>query len=253
LERGLEVSCPSMCQSESGEDPSYRREREGGSERGRKGEREEERGKEGEERRGERATVMPQLSGGDDLGASDEMIAFKDEGDQEEKNPGSVSAERDLADVKSSLVNETEEPESRSGSPECEVRWVGWGSLSFPCPLSFPYPPVLFSLLPTPSFPLSQLFLSLSLQADGRPQPRIRESFVDKPRDFLHEGEDSSLTQSDKLPLCCIENCATFPKFDQLFLLPLLSLSLSFPAMFPNSQSKGKMEVSSREQLTPSS
>ncbi|XP_071322243.1 transcription factor 7-like 1-B isoform X2 [Trachinotus anak] len=51
---------------------------------------------------------MPQLNGGDgdDLGASDELIAFKDEGEQEEKR--NVSAERDLDDVKSSLVNESE-------------------------------------------------------------------------------------------------------------------------------------------------
>ncbi|XP_076615102.1 transcription factor 7-like 1-B [Chaetodon auriga] len=51
---------------------------------------------------------MPQLNGGDgdDLGANDELIAFKDEGEQEEKR--NVSAERDLDDVKSSLVNESE-------------------------------------------------------------------------------------------------------------------------------------------------
>ncbi|TDH02476.1 hypothetical protein EPR50_G00172950 [Perca flavescens] len=51
---------------------------------------------------------MPQLNGadGDDLGASDELIAFKDEGEQEEKR--NVSSERDLDDVKSSLVNESE-------------------------------------------------------------------------------------------------------------------------------------------------
>lgn len=51
---------------------------------------------------------MPQLNGadGDDLGAHDELIAFKDEGEQEEKR--NVSAERDLDDVKSSLVNESE-------------------------------------------------------------------------------------------------------------------------------------------------
>ncbi|XP_024154703.1 transcription factor 7-like 1-A isoform X2 [Oryzias melastigma] len=57
---------------------------------------------------------MPRLSGDadpDDLGASDELIAFKDEGEQEEKR--STSAERDLDDVKSSLVNESE---SNSGS-----------------------------------------------------------------------------------------------------------------------------------------
>ncbi|XP_017282958.1 transcription factor 7-like 1-A isoform X2 [Kryptolebias marmoratus] len=50
---------------------------------------------------------MPQLSrDGDDLGANDELIPFKDEGEQEEKR--NVSAERDLDDVKSSLVNESE-------------------------------------------------------------------------------------------------------------------------------------------------
>ncbi|GCC47903.1 hypothetical protein chiPu_0031951, partial [Chiloscyllium punctatum] len=43
---------------------------------------------------------MPQLPPGDDLGANDEMISFKDEGEQEDKRPGSVSADRDLADVK---------------------------------------------------------------------------------------------------------------------------------------------------------
>uniref|UniRef100_A0A3P9NPL3 Transcription factor 7 like 1 n=1 Tax=Poecilia reticulata TaxID=8081 RepID=A0A3P9NPL3_POERE len=49
---------------------------------------------------------MPQLNGGggDDLGANDEMISFKDEGEQEEKISENVSAERDLDDVKSSLV-----------------------------------------------------------------------------------------------------------------------------------------------------
>ncbi|KAI3362472.1 hypothetical protein L3Q82_012760 [Scortum barcoo] len=51
---------------------------------------------------------MPQLTGagGDDLGASDELIPFKDEGEAEEKR--TVSAGRDLDDVKSSLVNESE-------------------------------------------------------------------------------------------------------------------------------------------------
>ncbi|NXH47334.1 TF7L2 factor, partial [Dicaeum eximium] len=48
---------------------------------------------------------MPQLNGGggDDLGANDELISFKDEGEQEEKISENSSAERDLADVKSSL------------------------------------------------------------------------------------------------------------------------------------------------------
>ncbi|XP_059821359.1 lymphoid enhancer-binding factor 1 isoform X2 [Hypanus sabinus] len=55
---------------------------------------------------------MPQLNGGGDpeLGANDEMISFKDEGEQEEKILAEISGgeERDLADLKSSLVNESE-------------------------------------------------------------------------------------------------------------------------------------------------
>ncbi|KAG7234052.1 hypothetical protein INR49_005959 [Caranx melampygus] len=47
---------------------------------------------------------MPQLSsgGGDDLGANDEMISFKDEGEQEEKIQENAFTERDLADLKRS-------------------------------------------------------------------------------------------------------------------------------------------------------
>ncbi|XP_031760570.1 transcription factor 7-like 2 isoform X9 [Xenopus tropicalis] len=67
---------------------------------------------------------MPQLNGGggDDLGANDEMISFKDEGEQEEKISEISSAERDLADVKSSLVNESETPQNSSSDSEAERR-----------------------------------------------------------------------------------------------------------------------------------
>ncbi|XP_077571788.1 transcription factor 7-like 1-A isoform X2 [Stigmatopora nigra] len=67
---------------------------------------------------------MPQLNGGggDDLGANDEMIPFKDEGEQEEKISENVSAERDLDDVKSSLVNESENNSSSSDSEQAERR-----------------------------------------------------------------------------------------------------------------------------------
>uniref|UniRef100_A0A8C4ZPV6 Transcription factor 7 like 1b n=1 Tax=Gadus morhua TaxID=8049 RepID=A0A8C4ZPV6_GADMO len=67
---------------------------------------------------------MPQLNGGggDDLGANDEMISFKDEGEQEEKISEDVSAERDLDDVKSSLVNESENNSSSSDSEQAERR-----------------------------------------------------------------------------------------------------------------------------------
>ncbi|XP_075888033.1 transcription factor 7 isoform X4 [Nelusetta ayraudi] len=72
---------------------------------------------------------MPQLSsgGGDDLGANDEMIAFKDEGEQEEKIQENAFTERDLADLKSSLVNESEINQSPNGAavrraPQAEQR-----------------------------------------------------------------------------------------------------------------------------------
>lgn len=57
---------------------------------------------------------MPQLSsgGGDDQGANDEMISFKDEGEQDEKIQENAFTERDLADLKSSLVNESETNQS---------------------------------------------------------------------------------------------------------------------------------------------
>uniref|UniRef100_A0A3B3TDA9 Transcription factor 7 n=1 Tax=Paramormyrops kingsleyae TaxID=1676925 RepID=A0A3B3TDA9_9TELE len=53
---------------------------------------------------------MPQLNsgGGDDFGANDEMISFKDEGEQDEKIQENAQTESDLADLKSSLVNESE-------------------------------------------------------------------------------------------------------------------------------------------------
>ncbi|XP_056102896.1 transcription factor 7-like 1-B [Rhinichthys klamathensis goyatoka] len=67
---------------------------------------------------------MPQLNGGggDELGANDEMIPFKDEGEQEDKISENVSAERDLDDVKSSLVNESENNSSSSDSEQTERR-----------------------------------------------------------------------------------------------------------------------------------
>ncbi|XP_048836010.1 transcription factor 7-like 1-B isoform X2 [Brienomyrus brachyistius] len=50
------------------------------------------------------------------------MISFKDEGEQEEKISENVSAERDLDDVKSSLVNESENNSSSSDSEQAERR-----------------------------------------------------------------------------------------------------------------------------------
>ncbi|KAH0626341.1 hypothetical protein JD844_001277 [Phrynosoma platyrhinos] len=64
-----------------------------------------------EVRKEREAPKMPQLNsgGGDNLGANDEIVAFKDEGkEQEEKSQASIFTEGDLADLKSSLVNESE-------------------------------------------------------------------------------------------------------------------------------------------------
>ncbi|XP_043925183.1 transcription factor 7 isoform X4 [Protopterus annectens] len=63
---------------------------------------------------------MPQRNGGggDDLCATDEMIAFKDEGEQEEKIQEHAFLERDLADLKSSLVHESETHQQHHTSSE---------------------------------------------------------------------------------------------------------------------------------------
>uniref|UniRef100_A0A4W6FJ15 Transcription factor 7 like 1a n=1 Tax=Lates calcarifer TaxID=8187 RepID=A0A4W6FJ15_LATCA len=96
---------------------------------------------------------MPQLNGGDgdDLGANDELIAFKDEGEQEEKR--NVSAERDLDDVKSSLVNESEsssdseadrrpkpDPDLESRARHSQLRQQDGGGLFQPSPyVGYPF------------------------------------------------------------------------------------------------------------------
>uniref|UniRef100_A0A8C2IDV3 Transcription factor 7 n=1 Tax=Cyprinus carpio TaxID=7962 RepID=A0A8C2IDV3_CYPCA len=58
---------------------------------------------------------MPQLNGGggDDLGANDEMIAFKHEGDHEEKIRESAFTESDLADLKSQVIRRGQQEDQR--------------------------------------------------------------------------------------------------------------------------------------------
>lgn len=89
------------------------------------------------------AAGMPQLSGGGggdpELCATDEMIPFKDEGDpQKEKIFAEIShpeEEGDLADIKSSLVNESEiiptanghEVSAPPGRPGTRARGTRWG------------------------------------------------------------------------------------------------------------------------------
>ncbi|XP_074784454.1 transcription factor 7-like 1 isoform X2 [Athene noctua] len=61
---------------------------------------------------------MPQLepAGGDDLGAPDELIAFQDEGEEQDKGAGRGSAHGDLDELKSSLVSETENRGTGTGT-----------------------------------------------------------------------------------------------------------------------------------------
>ncbi|KAB0364873.1 hypothetical protein FD754_009029 [Muntiacus muntjak] len=83
---------------------------------------------------------MPQLDsggggagGGDDLGAPDELLAFQDEGEeQDDKSRDSTAGpERDLAELKSSLVNESEGAAGDAGVPgagagaRCEAEALG--------------------------------------------------------------------------------------------------------------------------------
>lgn len=116
--------------------------------------------------------TMPQLDsggggagGGDDLGAPDELLAFQDEGEeQDDKSRDSAAGpERDLAELKSSLVNESEGAAGDAGVPgagagargEAEV---GAEVSAGPRPASPPQPPRSAGpgarlALPRPSLP----------------------------------------------------------------------------------------------------
>ncbi|XP_063086715.1 transcription factor 7 isoform X15 [Cavia porcellus] len=68
---------------------------------------------------------MPQLDaggsgagGGDDLGAPDELLAFQDEGEEQDgkSRDSAAGPERDLAELKSSLVNESESEGAAGGA-----------------------------------------------------------------------------------------------------------------------------------------
>ncbi|KAM6996338.1 transcription factor 7-like 1 isoform 2-T2 [Passerculus sandwichensis] len=113
---------------------------------------------------------MPQLepTGGDDLGAPDELIAFQDEGEEQDKGAGRGSAHGDLDELKSSLVSETENRGGPGGAagPGPEVRRGAAGSRGEA----------------PPARPRSAH--RLSPQAERPPPPR--ESFQ-KPRDSLAE------------------------------------------------------------------
>lgn len=99
---------------------------------------------------------MPQLDsggggtgGGDDLGAPDELLAFQDEGEeQDDKSRDSAAGpERDLAELKSSLVNESEGAAGSAGVPGAGAgargeTEVGTEVSACPCTAS-PLPPPL--------------------------------------------------------------------------------------------------------------
>lgn len=131
---------------------------------------------------------MPQLNGGggDDLGANDEMISFKDEGEQEEKISENVSAERDLDDVKSSLVNESE---NNSSSSDSEVRITSSNDI---------WNPQMPILILTNSFRsyVPVLCVCACQQAERRPQPRPDSESYEKARDDFSEGNHTSVPLS---------------------------------------------------------
>lgn len=148
---------------------------------------------------------MPQ-HGGDDLGATDEMIAFKDEGEQEEKvHQECAFTEQDLADLKSSLVNESEIHQHGTGGPAgCGASSVGCSFSSFLKKKSiFPH----FRAVSTPrfmnrfardklkdTFKQSTSFFphSCNLQAVRRGQPTEQQrGFPDKHREQLDAGKEA--------------------------------------------------------------
>ena len=98
---------------------------------------------------------MPQLdsggggaSGGDDLGAPDELLAFQDEGEEQDdkSRDSAVGPERDLAELKSSLVNESEGAAGDAGVPGAGARARGEAEVgaevsASPRPAAPPRPP----------------------------------------------------------------------------------------------------------------
>lgn len=110
---------------------------------------------------------MPQLDsggggagGGDDLGAPDELLAFQDEGEeQDDKSRDSAAGpERDLAELKSSLVNESEGAAGGAGVPGAgtgarDEAEVGGEVSAGPCPAPLPRPPSPAPGRPRPALP----------------------------------------------------------------------------------------------------
>lgn len=129
---------------------------------------------------------MPQLDsggggagGGDDLGAPDELLAFQDEGEEQDdkSRDNAAGPERDLAELKSSLVNESEGAAGGAGVPgsgagargEAEVGAEVSAGLCTAPPLWPPLGPRL--ALTHPSLP--RLSQSPSLRTPPVPGPQL--------------------------------------------------------------------------------
>lgn len=168
---------------------------------------------------------MPQLDsggggagGGDDLGAPDELLAFQDEGEeQDDKSRDSAAGpERDLAELKSSLVNESEGAAGGTGVPGTGAGTRGEAEVGAevsagprPAPSRQPRPGPRLSLTAPPSrgprgphpsetllslTPSPQLFLRPSRALCISPQALGREHtsqrlFPDKLPESLEDGE----------------------------------------------------------------
>lgn len=133
---------------------------------------------------------MPQLNGGggDDLGANDEMISFKDEGEQEEKISENVSAERDLDDVKSSLVNESESSsDSEVRGPVAAEGDEGFGSRQLHRVQTETFSSLFFKEKKT----VCACCVCVCQQAERRPQTRADTESYEKARDYFSEGKRS--------------------------------------------------------------
>lgn len=144
---------------------------------------------------------MPQLNGedGDDLGANDELIAFKDEGEHEEKR--NVSAERDLDDVKSSLVNESE----TNSSSDSEVSPPG-SVHNFSPSLRRRLRRVFTVHHPPTTTTTHPVFLYFQVQGDRRPKP---------PVDLQRRARHGQLLDEDGnqhfISTCCCPSTSLFP------------------------------------------
>lgn len=142
---------------------------------------------------------MPQLDsggggagGGDDLGAPDELLAFQDEGEeQDDKSRDSAAGpERDLAELKSSLVNESEGAAGGAGVPGAGAGARGEAEVGaevsaspHPAPSSGPRPSGSPSLTAqsvlspeSPAFP-APLTAPLNLPAGSRAGTHFAETF----------------------------------------------------------------------------